>query len=235
MGKNKLKKFAEINILPNVIQPQSQHSITHFHYKGKWNNAFFRNDNPIILEVGCGKGEYTTGLGKAFPDKNFIGIDIKGDRIWKGATDAMDMGLHNVAFLRIQAENINNFFDKNEISGIWLTFPDPQPGKTRIKKRLTSPWFLNRYRKLLKANSPIHLKTDDPGLYAYTLEVIDSERHVLAYHTDNLYEDPQVEDFPLKVIQTFYEQKFLHQGMPIHYIRFSLHEPGHGSKITDGG
>ncbi len=222
MGKNKLKKFAEINILPNVIQPQSQQNITHFQYKGNWTDDFFRNENPLILEVGCGKGEYTTGLGKAFPSINFIGIDIKGDRIWKGATDAMNMGLHNVAFLRIQAENINKFFDENEVSGIWLTFPDPQPRKARTKKRLTSPWFLERYQKLLRKDSPIMLKTDDPGLYEYTLEVIGKYKHRLEYHTDHLYDDPKVESFPLKEIQTFYEKRFLKEKKAIHFIRFSL-------------
>jgi len=223
VGKNKLKKFAEINSLPNVIQPQSQHHIRHFEYKGNWNQAFFRNPNPIILEVGCGKGEYTIGLGSLYPEKNFIGIDIKGDRIWKGATEAMDKVLLNVAFLRIQAEHINSFFDAGEVSGIWLTFPDPQPRKAREKKRLTSPWFLRRYAKLLKPGSPIHLKTDDRALYMYTLEVIREEGHRLAYHTDHLYEDSSVAEHPLKSIQTYYEKKFLEEGKPIHYIRFSLH------------
>jgi len=224
VGKNKLKKFAEINSLPNVIQPQSQHRIRHFEYKGCWKQAFFRNPNPIILEVGCGKGEYTVGLANVYPEKNFIGIDIKGDRIWKGATEAMDKVLLNVAFLRIQAEHINTFFDADEVSGIWLTFPDPQPGKPREKKRLTSPWFLNRFAKLLKPGSPIHLKTDDKALYAYTLEVIREESHKLEYHTNHLYEDSSVADYPLKSIQTFYEKKFLEEGKPIHYIRFSLNE-----------
>jgi len=210
--------------MPNVIQPQSQHTITHFHYKGKWNEVFFRNDKPVILEVGCGKGEYTTGLARVFPGANFIGIDIKGDRIWKGAKEALSEGLHNVAYLRIQAEHINIFFGENEISGIWLTFPDPQPRKARTKKRLTSPWFLERYRKLLKPGSPIQLKTDDAGLYAYTLEVIAENKHSLSYHTADLYNDPHLDSFPLKEIQTFYERKFLKEGKPIHYIRFSLHE-----------
>ena len=223
MGKNKLKKFAEINSFPNVIQPQSQHTIPSFDYQGRWNDCFFRNDNPIILEIGCGKGEYTTGLGKSFPGYNFIGIDIKGDRIWKGAKDAMDMVLLNVAFLRIQAEHVSSFFAKNEVSGIWLTFPDPQPRKTREKKRLTSPWFLERYQNILKAGSPVHLKTDDRTLYHYTLNVIAEDRHKLEYHTADLYNDPKTEDFPLKSIQTFYEKKFLKEGKPIHYIRFSLY------------
>lgn len=223
MGKNKLKKFAEINSLPNVIQPQSVHTIRHFEYKGKWDESFFRNSNPLILEIGCGKGEYTIGLGSAFPDKNFIGIDIKGDRIWKGATEAMDKVLLNVAFLRIQAEHINSFFDTAEVSGIWLTFPDPQPRKVREKKRLSSPWFLKRYEKLLKPGGLIHLKTDDRSLYEYTLEVIRRGGHNLEFHTDHLYEDPSVEEHPLKAIQTFYEKKFLEEGKPIHYIRFSLY------------
>ncbi len=224
MGKNKLKKFAEINSLPNVIQPQSQHNIRHFEYKGSWSQAFFRNQNPLILEIGCGKGEYTVGLSSVYPEKNFIGIDVKGDRIWKGATEAMDRVLLNVAFLRIQAEHINTFFDNDEVSGIWLTFPDPQPRKTREKKRLTSPCFLKRYEQLLNPGSPIHLKTDDRALYEYTLEVVRENGHNLEFHTDHLYEDSSIADYPLKSIQTFYEKKFLAKGQPIHYIRFSLHE-----------
>ncbi len=224
MGKNKLRKFAEINSFSNVIQPQSDHTTTHFEYKGKWNKAFFGNNNPIILEIGCGKGEYTTGLGKAFPGKNFIGVDIKGDRIWKGASDALNQGLNNVAFLRIQAQHITAFFQQNEVAGIWLTFPDPQPRKVREKKRLTSPWFLDKYRSILAPGSAIHLKTDNAGLFEYTLTIIEEGKHILACHTKDLYADESIDEPYVKSIRTFYEKIFLAEGRTIYYLKFFLHD-----------
>lgn len=225
MPKNKLKKFAELNSFSNVLQPQNIHTgINPFQFKGKWGESFFCNTNPIVLEIGCGKGEYTVGLGKAFPNKNFIGIDIKGDRIWNGAREALEQGLHNIAFLRTQAEHINSYFDKDEISEIWITFPDPQEKKIRAKKRLTSPLFLDRYRKILKPRCPIHLKTDNVSLFNYTLSIIRDEKHYLLESTDNLYADAQINEPLLKEIQTFYEKRFLAQGKSIHYIKFSLHE-----------
>jgi tRNA (guanine-N7-)-methyltransferase len=222
--KNKLKKFAEINSFANVIQPptQSGASFDNFPFKGNWNKSFFRNSNPIILEIGCGKGEYTLALGNAFPDNNFIGIDIKGDRIWHGARKALNDGLPHIAFLRTQAEMINNFFEKDEISGIWLTFPDPFERKSKAKKRLTSPQFLERYEKILKPESPIHLKTDNIGLFEYTLSVIQEYKHKLLTHSFNLYNDKKVVDPLLKEIQTYYEKIFLKEGKPIHYVKFSL-------------
>ncbi len=223
MVKNKLKKFAEINSFSNVIQPHPDHTITHFDYKGKWNESFFHNKNPIVLEIGCGKGEYTIGLAQAFPEKNFIGIDIKGDRIWKGARDALDHGLHNVAFLRIQAQNINVFFGSNEVAGIWLTFPDPQPRKVKERKRLSSPWFLKKYREILVPGGPIHLKTDNRGLFEYTLAVIEKEKHILACHTFDLYADEHINEPLVKAILTYYEKKFLNEGRGIHYLKFFLH------------
>ncbi len=177
-----------------------------------------------MLEIGCGKGEYTVGLGKAYPKTNFIGIDIKGDRIWKGAKEALVQGLHNVAFLRTQAEHINSFFGEGEVSGIWITFPDPQEKKIRAKKRLTSPQFLKRYQKILIPQSPIHLKTDNALLYDYTLSVIREEKHVLLSSANNLYADEHIHEPFLKEIQTFYEKSFLAKGKPIHYIKFHLHE-----------
>ncbi|TVR41835.1 MAG: tRNA (guanosine(46)-N7)-methyltransferase TrmB [Bacteroidia bacterium] len=224
MGKNKLRKFAEINSFSNVVQPQAHHTLTHFELKGKWKEAFFHNYNPIVLEIGCGKGEYTTGMAKAFPEKNFIGIDIKGDRIWKGAKDALDEGSLNAAFLRIQAQNLVAFFDKEEVSGIWLTFPDPQPRKVRERKRLTSPWFLNKYRQILAPKSPIHLKTDNKGLFNYTLQVIKAENHHIVECSDNLYNDEHIEEPFIKSIQTYYEKMFLTKGLPIHYLKFCLNE-----------
>ena len=225
MPKNKLKKFAEINSFPNVIQPKLCYDDgSDFRFKGQWNHACFGNKNPIILEVGCGKGEYTVSLGKAYPQHNFIGIDIKGDRIWKGAKDALNKGLQNVAFLRTQAEHINTFFGEKEISGIWLTFPDPQEKKARTKKRLTSPSFLERYHKILIPNSPIHLKTDNQLLFDYTLYIIREKKHRLLACIYDLYSDNSEVETLLRDIQTYYEKIFLKEGKAIHYLKFSLND-----------
>jgi len=222
--KNKLKKFTQINTFSNVVQPGIKHPATDFCFKGVWNEDFFKNDNPILLEIGCGKGEYTLGLAKQYPEKNFIGIDIKGDRIWKGAKEALEEGLYNVAFLRIQAERINYFFDKNEISGIWITFPDPQPRDSRKKKRLTSQQFIKRYQAILKPYSPIHLKTDSRELFDYTREVIRNEGHTLIYASADIYNEAHLPEPLLLKIQTYYEEKFLGKGLPIHYLKFHLHK-----------
>lgn len=225
MPKNKLKKFAEINSFSNVIQASVCHDgKIDFRFKGNWKKLFFGNSNPIILEIGCGKGEYTVSMGKAFPHHNFIGIDIKGDRIWHGAKDALEAGLENVAFLRTQAEHINAFFDEREVSGIWLTFPDPQEKKARSKKRLTSPPFLEKFRKILLPNSPIHLKTDNTLLFDYSLSVISKNNHRLLTFTYDLYADDSVSEPLLKEIQTYYEKMFLKEGKAIHYLKFSLHD-----------
>ncbi len=225
MPKNKLKKFAEINSFSNVIQPSEYHDgKINFRFKGNWNHSYFRNNDPIILEIGCGKGEYTVSLAKAYPDFNFIGIDIKGDRIWKGAKDALAEGLKNVAFLRTQAEHINAFFDDKEVSGIWLTFPDPQEKKARAKKRLTSPTFLSKYEKILVPNSPIHLKTDNLILFEYTLSIIKENNHRLLACAYDLYSNNSVNEPLLKEIQTYYEKMFLKEGQSIHYLKFSLNE-----------
>lgn len=225
MPKNKLKKFAEINSFPNVIQPSLCYDDqSDFRFKGKWNHACFGNNNPIILEIGCGKGEYTVSLGKAYPHHNFIGIDIKGDRIWKGAKDALAEGLNNVAFLRAQAEHINDFFDTNEVSGIWLTFPDPQEKKSRAKKRLTSPLFLAKFKKILTPNSPILLKTDNTILFDYTLSIINEKNHRLLESTYDLYSDNSINEPLLKEIQTYYEKIFLKEEKAIHFLKFSLND-----------
>lgn len=222
MAKNKLKKFAEINSFSNVIQPPAYYSISSFSYRGNWKGDFFQNQNPLILEIGCGKGEYTTGMARAMPGYNFIGIDIKGDRLWKGAREALDEGLYNVGFLRVKAEAINAFFGENEVQGIWLTFPDPHLRKSRSDKRLTSPRFLEKYSRLLTPGSPVHLKTDNHSLYSYTLEVIKEKGHRLLVQTDDLYNDPGIQDTLLKDIQTYYEQKFLAENKPICYLKFAL-------------
>ncbi len=225
MGKNKLKKFYEINHLPNVFQPDYKSDIENFKYKGKWNSHFFGNNNPIVLEIGCGKGEYTVAHAREFPDKNFIGIDLKGDRMWHGAKTSIDLGLKNTAFLRIPAEKIEQYFGKNEVSEIWLTFPDPQPRKPKIKKRLTSPQFLERYQKILLPNSPIHLKTDNKNLFEYTREVIFEYNHKLLKNIEDLYSyrDDNLSPF-VKKIQTYYEKSFIKEGARIYYMKFSLNE-----------
>lgn len=225
MGKKKLKRFAEIASFANVIQPNDRYPVEDHPFKGKWNQAFFQNDKPIILEMGCGKGEYTLALARKYPGLNFIGIDIKGERLWKGAHQALEEGIANAAFLRIQAERINHFFGPAEVSGIWITFPDPQPRQSREKKRLTSPRFLERYARILRPASPIHLKTDSTDLFEYTLEVVRSGGHSLLYHTADLYEEGNVDEPLIKAIQTHYESIFRSEGIPIKYLRFSLNHP----------
>ncbi len=169
MGKNKLARFAENKILPNVIQPTREEALEGFELKGKWRENFFKNDNPIVLELGCGKGEYSVGLAKTFPEKNFIGVDIKGARFWFGAKEAVESNMNNVAFLRTQIELVDYFFAENEVDEIWITFPDPQIKYKRTKHRLTHPDFLARYKKFLKPGGIIHLKTDSEFLHGYTL------------------------------------------------------------------
>ena len=160
MGKNKLARFAENRTLPNVFQPTREEALNNFYLKGKWRSEVFKNQNPLVLELGCGKGEYSVGLAKAFPEKNFIGIDIKGARFWFGAKEAINEGMTNVAFLRTQIELIDCFFEKDEVDEIWITFPDPQIKYRRTKHRMTHPDFLERYKKILKKDGMIHLKTD---------------------------------------------------------------------------
>ncbi|HSV88343.1 MAG TPA: tRNA (guanosine(46)-N7)-methyltransferase TrmB [Bacteroidales bacterium] len=224
MGKQKLKRFAEINFFPNVIQPGDRYPVEDHPYKGKWSKVFFGNNNPIVLEIGCGKGEYTLALARKFPEINFIGLDIKGDRIWKGAKQSINGGLTNAAFLRIQAERICFFFDTGEINSIWLTFPDPQPQKSREKKRLTSPEFLKRYSKILAAGSFIHLKTDNTDLFEYTLDVIIGGNHHLGVFSNDIHKEANPSTLFLKETQTHYERQFLASGVPIKYLCFVLAE-----------
>ena len=165
MGKDKLKRFAELETFTNVFQLNPVH-------KGNWNKNYFKNNQPIVLELGCGRGEYTVSLAKYFPVKNFIGIDIKGARIWRGAKTGMEEHISNMAFLRIEIEQLEEHFSENEVDEIWITFPDPQPQISRERKRLTSDRFLTMYKKVLSPNGIVHLKTDNDGLYAYTLEKI---------------------------------------------------------------
>lgn len=217
--KNKLARFAEMEELPNVFQPKHAEIFrTDYILKGKWREKVFRNDHPIVLEIGCGKGEYTVELGKLYPEKNFIGLDIKGARMWKGAKAAFETGMTNVCFLRMYAEMLESAFAPGEISEIWITFPDPQMAKAR--KRLTGSRFLSLYQKVLVSGATIHLKTDSPFLYAYTSGLIRENQLSCDIDTEDLY-GCGLEDRILG-IKTFYEKQWLSRGKKIKYIRFSL-------------
>jgi tRNA (guanine-N7-)-methyltransferase len=218
MTKRKLEHFAETAAFENFIQISYDDLKSGFHLKGRWNNSFFKNDKPIVLELGCGKGEYTVGLALRNKEKNYIGIDIKGSRMWRGAKTATEDCISNVAFLRTQVNLITGFFDKDEVSEIWVTFPDPHPRKSKERKRLTSKRFVDIYRQVLKQDGIIHLKTDNAALYEYTLEVIKENSYKLLYNTGDLYNSGNTED--VVEIQTFYENKFLELGVPICYLRF---------------
>lgn len=219
MGKNKLKKFGEMETFPNVFQfPFAALKENGFPLKGKWNEEFFHNDNPIVLELGCGKGEYAVGLAKRYPDRNFIGVDIKGARMWTGAKQSVLDGMTNVAFLRTNIELIAEFFAPGEVSEIWITFPDPQMKK--VNKRLTSVRFLTLYRKILKEKGLVHLKTDSPFLYTYTDASVKLNGFDVEINTDDLYHSGIDDD--ILGIQTFYEKQWLARGLTIKYIKFHL-------------
>lgn len=221
MAKKKLARFAEMERLENVFQPRHEEIFRTDHpLKGKWGKEIFHNDHPIILEIGCGKGEYTVGLGKLYPEKNFIGIDIKGARMWHGAKTALEQNISNAVFLRIYAEMLSSVFAPKEISEIWITFPDPQMAK--VRKRLTGSRFLSLYTCFLKPGGPIHLKTDSPFLYAYTSELIQINHLKCHVRTEDLYAAGM--DDKILGIKTFYEQQWLSRGKQIKYIRFSLDE-----------
>jgi tRNA (guanine-N7-)-methyltransferase len=219
--KRKLERFAELNELENIIQPKPDDFINDdFKYKNNWTEKIFGNKNPITLELGCGKGEYTVGLAEKYPERNFIGVDIKGERLWKGCKAAIEKKIKNVFFIRTQIEQIEKFFGRNEISEIWITFPDPQPNKPRIKKRLTSPQFLDRYKKFLIPEGLVHLKTDNTGFFDYTIEIIKEENHELVYSTFDLYNSDSPDD--ILSIKTYYEQKFTEKGCKICYLKFKM-------------
>lgn len=218
MGKNKLQRFEENKTFPHLFQAPFQEMENSFVLKGRWAEDFFKNQNPIILELGCGKGEYSQALAQKYPDKNFIGIDIKGARLWRGCKNTYQLGLQNVAFLRTHVQLVERFFANDEVSEIWITFPDPQPKKPN--KRLTSQRFLSLYSKILKPDGIIHLKTDNADLFDFTLEVIQQNAHQIELHSRDIYSEQADEN--ACSVQTFYEQMFLSQGMPIHYLRFKL-------------
>jgi len=215
MGKDKLRRFAEIAGFPNVLQLEEGKPL-----KGKWRQEHFKNDNPLILELACGKGEYTVNLARLFPEKNFIGIDYKGNRLWRGAKTALEENIPNAAFLRIQIENILDYFENGEVSEIWITFPDPQPQVSREKKRLTFPGFLEKYRIILEEGGILHLKTDNDGLHEYTFEKIGELGLKLHAKTEDLY-NSDIADEVLH-IHTYYEKKYLADDKNINYLKFSF-------------
>ncbi len=243
MGKNKVARWAELGTFKNVIQPETKDvSGTDHTIKGNWRKQIFRNENPVVLELGCGKGEYTLGLAEVFPGVNFIGIDIKGARMWRGAKTAETNQLKNTAFLRTRIEFISSFFEEDEVDEIWIIFPDPHSGKRNSNKRLTCPWFLNKYRSLLKNNGIIHLKTDNSELFRYTENLVKNNGFEILLATDDLYggdqntttalfnavsslnttcKDENLTDKVLS-IRTYYETIFLKEGLNINYLAFRL-------------
>lgn len=229
MGKGKLAKFADMAEYPHVFEyPYSVVDNVPFEGKGKW-HEFFGNQNPIVLELGCGRGEYTVGLAHLYPEKNFIGVDIKGARMWTGATESMREGLKNVAFLRTNIEIIDRFFEPDEVQEIWLTFSDPQMKK--VTKRLTSTFFMNRYRKFLVDGGLIHLKTDSNFLFTYTNYMVEKNALPVEFSTTDLYhsvlaEHPDTEEARILSIQTYYEQQWIDRGLNIKYLRFRLPHAG---------
>ena len=209
---------------PNVFQPP---------YKpmaGHWRDSFFHNDHPIVLELGCGRGEYTVGLAQKYPDKNFIGVDIKGARMWAGSKQAVQQGLTNAAFLRTNIEFITSFFAKDEVDEIWITFCDPQMKKAT--KRLTSTWFMQRYQQIVKPGGLIHLKTDSPFLYTYTTEMLRLNPYPVLANTDDLYGNPSDAFSDARSLRTHYEQQWLDRGMTIKYIEWKLMPMEHFDEPT---
>ncbi len=229
MSKNKLAKFADMETYPHVFQAGDVATNPEpFAMKGKWNELFFKNNNPIVLELGCGRGEYTVGLARLFPEKNFIGVDIKGSRMWTGATESLHEGLTNVAFLRTHIEFIDRFFGEGEVAEIWLTFSDPQMKKAT--KRLSSTYFMERYRHFLADGGLIHLKTDSNFLFTYTRYMVERNSLPVDFSTDDLYHTLEAESNEevkrILGIQTYYEQQWIARGLNIKYLKFHLPQTG---------
>ena len=223
-SKNKLKRFKENESFTNVIQPTRDEVMKNtLNLKGNWKQNFFKNDHPIVLELGCGKGEYTVNLAKLFPEKNFLGIDIKGARFWRGAKTALEENLNNVGFLRTQIELIESLFSENEIDEIWITFPDPQIKYKRTKHRLTNSDFLKKYQNILKPDGLVHLKTDSEFMHGYTLGLLHGLNYEIEYAHHDVY---NTDGAPQEVtaIQTFYEKQYLEEEKKITYIRFKFPE-----------
>ncbi len=220
-SKNKLKRFLENETFANVLQPSRQEIFDGFHLKGKW-NTIFNNENPIILELGCGKGEYSIALARKNPQFNYIGIDIKGARFWRGAKTALEENLTNVAFIRTQIELVDLCFATNEVSEIWITFPDPQIKFKRMKHRLTNPEFLKKYQQILIKNGIVHLKTDSEFLHGYTLGILQEGKHEIIYAHHHIYKNNHSPEEAI-LTQTFYEKQFLEKNKAITYIKFRTH------------
>lgn len=221
MAKNKLQRFEELHGFENVFEPTLEDTKSNCYFlKGNWNKKIFRNQNPITIELGCGRGEYSLEMARMFPDKNFIGVDIKGARMWQGAKVGLQENLKNLVFLRVRIEFISAFFSENEVSQIWLTFSDPQPKKP--KKRLTSSIFLKNYAQFLNKDGLIHLKTDNYELFKYTIDVIKLNELNLVYSTEDLYKTEELEKNPILKIRTYYENLFLKDGKKITYLKFNL-------------
>ncbi len=217
-SKNKLKRFRDNESFENVIQPSREEVLAGFSLKGQW-HSFFKNNHPIVLELGCGKGEYSVALSKKYPDKNFIGVDIKGARFWRGAKTALENNFQNVAFLRTQIELISHCFDENEVSEIWITFPDPQIKYKRTKHRLITKPFLEKYQRIVEPNGFIHLKTDSEFLHGYLLGVLHEGNHDIIFAHHDIYNSSSP---PLEAtaIQTFYERQYLDVKKAITYVKF---------------
>ncbi len=221
-SKNKLKRFNENETFANVIQPTRDELVTgNFELKGHWKSKFFKNSNPLVLELGCGKGEYSVALAKKYPEKNFIGIDIKGARFWRGAKTAIEEQIPNVGFIRTQIELVDFVFGENEVDEIWITFPDPQIKYKRTKHRMTNSQFLKRYKTILKPDGIVNLKTDSEFMHGYTLGLLHGEGHEVLYANHDVYkQEGSPED--VTSIQTFYESQYLEHNKPITYIRFKI-------------
>ena len=223
MAKRKLKKFAEVESFPNCFFLSFESSReAGLPLKGIWHKEYFKNDNPIVLELGCGKGEYTVGLAERYPEKNFIGVDIKGNRIHTGAKTAVENKMNNVAFVRTRIDFIEACFAENEISEIWITFPDPQPQKTRVRKRLTNMMFINRYKKIMKEGGIINLKTDSEPFYDFSKEVAIENNFKILDSTNDLYANINERDEALTSIRTYYEKKFSEKGFKICYLKYEV-------------
>lgn len=231
MSKGKLAKFADMEQYSNVFQcPYAAVKDTPFEMKGRWRELYFHNDNPVILELGCGRGEYTVGLAKLFPDINFIGVDIKGARMWSGATEALNLKLGNVAFLRTNIEMIDHFFGADEVQEIWLTFSDPQ--MKNVNKRLTGTLFMERYRNFLVDGGVVHLKTDSNFLFTYTTYMVEHNALPMLFRTEDLYHTEGIDSDTQRIlgIQTYYESQWIERGLNIRYMKFRL---THSGKLSE--
>lgn len=221
-SKNKLRRFKENDAFSNVIQPTRETLLNNnFKFKGRWREMYFKNEHPIVLELGCGKGEYTLALAERSPKINFIGIDIKGARFWRGAKTALETGLSNVAFLRMQIELIASAFKKHEVDQIWITFPDPQIKYKRTKHRLTNQSFLDLYKDILKPEGLVHLKTDSEFMHGYTLGLLQGLGLEIMYSNHDIYKSRESPEL-VRAVQTFYESQYLEKGKPITYLKFKL-------------